>query len=192
MYLMAFLIISCITPFLYSINIKILMDKDFINFSIVQSNINHTGTDAVIRKITDGNKTYILKQIKDPLLDEQFLLVNDCIASSIGIQSGIPINEVAFIPYNMGTTLKVFPERAATLHSFISGTELEQELPSFLEDNFTLQQKVINPNSVWQKNDPIDEFEQGLTKVIIESMSNNSDLARIVALDTMIGNCDRS
>jgi hypothetical protein len=65
-------------------------------------------------------------------------------------------------------------------------------LPKNLPENFSIHQRCINKQSVWQKKWPLLENQQGLTKNIIESMSLHKDLPPIVALDTFVGNVDRS
>lgn len=186
------LLFLCIITQSYGISIPILSEEDCARFTVVNSSISHTGTDAAIATVTDGNMLYILKQIHDPSLDEQFLLINDCVASTIGYQAGIPVNQVSFIRYNIGAHLKLYPERAATLHEYITGIDLETILPSFLPDYFTLQQRVINHDSPWQKKYPLKVHEQGVTRTVIESMSCNRALVMLVALDTLTGNSDRS
>lgn len=160
--------------------------------TVLDAQVSHTGTDACIRKVTDGKQVFILKQINDPSLDEQFLLINDCVASQIGHATGVPINQVLFIPYDVAQHLKPYPERAATLHTYVPGKDLESELPSCVQKDFILQQRVINPNSPWQKKFPLAEHQQGLTQTIIESMGARADIPAIVALDTFVGNSDRS
>lgn len=162
------------------------------DFYVLNAQISHSGTDAAIRKISDGVHIYILKQIHEPSLDEQFLLINDVIASTIGIDVGVKVNEVFFIPSIVGADLKIYPERAATLHTFISGKDLDQKLPNGLPQDFCIHQRCINKQSVWQQELPLLEHQQGLTQAIIESMSLHEDLSQIVALDTFIGNVDRS
>jgi len=61
-------------------SVKILFDNDLRDYYILDAQISHTGTDAAIRKISNGFEVYILKQIHGPSLDEQFLLINDVIA----------------------------------------------------------------------------------------------------------------
>lgn len=133
---------------------------------------------------------YILKQIHNPTYDEQFLLITDAIASTIGVFADVHVNYVAFVPYTVGAHLKVYPERAATLHTYMSGKDLESFAGT--ADTFTLHQRIINPDSSWQKQFPLTAHQQGLTKDIIESMTCNDNLPAIVALDTFVGNIDRS
>jgi hypothetical protein len=191
----SYIFISLITAFIfqtYGLSVKVLSEHQLLLFSVVENQIIHTGTDAYIRKVTHGNSLYILKQINDSSIDEQFLLINDCIASTIGFESGVPVNEVLFIPYNAGSHLKLYPERAATLHCIVPGQDLESVLPEILPANFSLHQRVINHSSVWQKKYPMSENQQGLSKLIIESMCCHTDLPLIAAFDCFVGNSDRS
>lgn len=175
-----------------AISLNILSEDEVRNFRIIDSAIKHDGSDANIRIITDGKNNYILKQINDSSLDEQFLLINDLIASTIGIEAGIAVNAVSLIPYDVGSGLKKYPDRAATIHTYIPGRDLEHELPDFLPEDFNIQQRVINPNSEWQKKYPLSEHRQGLARGVLESMYCHEQLAPIVAFDMFIGNSDRS
>jgi hypothetical protein len=186
------IILSFFTFHTHPFSVKIMSHQDMQKFSIVDASVEHTGTDATIRKITDGKHLYILKQITDESLDEQFLLINDAVASAIGSNAQIPVNEVFFIPYTVAKHLKKYPDRAATLHSYVSGKDLEKELPAFIGTDFTLHQRTIKANSIWQQQCPLTQNAQGLTRDVIESMSIHNNLALLCALDTFVGNSDRS
>jgi len=150
-------------------------------------------SDAVVKLVKNEDDLYfILKQIVILDLDEQFLLIRDLVASEIGVICGIPINKVFIYPAVATDDIRFYHDRAATIHSFVQGISLDEEFPEILFKNFTLQQKFINPNSPWQKNNPLKENQQGLTQKIIESMALHSDLPKIVAFDTFVGNADRS
>lgn len=173
-------------------SLAVISQKDIAHFFVVDEHIIHTGTDACVQKVTDGTSVFIIKQINDPSIDEQFLLINDVVASTIGCHLGISVNEVSFIPYGVASHLKIYPERAATLHSYVAGKDLESYFPACLSVGFTLQQRVTNLRSVWQQKYPLAHNQQGLTRTIIESMSINELLPCLCALDTFIGNSDRS
>ena len=176
---------------LFAWSVKVLSDKDLHDFYIVDSHMSHPGTDAAIRKISDGIHVYILKQIHESSFDEQFLLINDAVASTIAMNADIRVNEVFFIPFTVAGNLKIYPDRAATLHNFIAGQDLESEWPKDLPDTFRLHQRYLN-TSVWQEKEPLAEKQQGLHNNIIESMSLHEDLPPLVAFDTFVGNVDRS
>lgn len=175
--------------------VKILSERDALGLHVVNMNIHHTGTDACITVVTDANGVkYIVKQIPDGSIDEQCLLISDAFCASIGYQCGVSVNDATFIPYNIGNHVKQYPNQAAILLTYIEGTDLETVFPPFLRqlnDEFTIHQRTIKPNAPWQKHPPKDK-EQGLTKDIIIHMSDHEDLPPIVALDTFVGNSDRS
>lgn len=173
-------------------SVRILSDDDVRDFYILDSKIVHAGSDASIQQVTDGIHIYILKQINNPSFDEQFLLINDVIASTIGSDAGINVNEVSLIPYTVATHLKIYPNKAATLHTLVPGKHLEQGLQHNFSDDFTIHQQSRDAQSIWQQKWPVSAWQQGLTKAIIESMSLHEDLPPIVALDTFVGNIDRS
>lgn len=157
------------------------------------NDFSKNSSDSVVMMVEDPqNIGFIFKQIKNQDVDEQFLLISDFIASNFGFENGIKINEVQIIAYNQYCMFKFFKDRAATLHTFIDGKSLEDKLPDFLSEHFTVQQRVYNPDCEWQKKWPITLDQQGLTKEIIESMATHCDLPAIVAFDTLIGNADRS
>jgi len=185
-----FLLASIISLYAQAL-VNILQDSDLNGFSVIDGNVQHDGADAYIRIVTDGAQRFILKQICIESLDEQFLLINDALASTIGCKAGVPVNTVSFIPYTVASHLKKYPHRAATLHSCIPGQDLEH-YNTFVPDNFNLQQRVISSSSPWQIEYPVAENSQGLTQKIIESMAIHDDLPPIAALDTFIGNSDRS
>lgn len=173
--------------------VPVLTEKDLKHFSVIEKSMHHTGTDACINKVSDGKNIYIVKQITDPSTPEQLLLVTDAICSTIGTACAIQVNHVSFIPYNVGAHLKIYPDRAATLHTYVSGTDLESSMPKALADkDFTLHQRIIKKDCPWQKKYPVASNRQGLTQDIIESMSFHKALPSLVALDTFIGNADRS
>lgn len=149
-------------------------------------------SDAVVKLIKNKKgELFVLKQIADPDPCEQFLLVRDLVACEIGNRCGIPVNKVMMLSDTFVSGLKFYKDRAATIHSFIPGKSLDEELPKFLKKDFILQQKV---NSFWKRKDVarIKETDQGLTEDIIKSMSVHKDFCKIVAFDTFIGNADRS
>jgi hypothetical protein len=155
---------------------------------VIEEKIEHPGTDAWVQKATDGQNIFIIKQINDAT-DEQFLLISDVVASAIGSAVGVPINAVSFIPYTVGAHLKKYPDRAATLHVYISGYDLEPPFPSFIPHFFTLHQRINVPQ---RQKKIVADNQQGVTRAIIESMSVNPAFSRLCAFDTFVGNIDRS
>lgn len=183
---------------LFGSNKELLISKEIASNFIELSLISADCSDAVVKLIkgADGRK-FVLKQIVDYDLNEQFLLMRDLIASEIGVICGIPVNKVFILPVTSSEELSLsdirfYSDRAATIHEFIDGSSLDNVLPHFLSEQFCLQQRFCNPDSPWQKEWPLTDNEQGLVENIIVSMSFHDDLPKIVAFDTFVGNSDRS
>jgi hypothetical protein len=137
----------------------------------------------------NGNK-FVVKQIKDPSPDEQFLLVLDTLGCFIAESSDIPMNKVTIIPPNMPFHGKKILEFPATLHSLAIGISTDQKC--FYQD-IDVHQRFRKENSpMWQRWGPLPSEKTGLTIGIIQNMAKHPDLPRIVALDTFLGNADRS
>lgn len=149
-------------------------------------------SDAAVKLVKKGDSFFILKQIVDADPDEQFLLVRDFVASQIAEKCGIPMNKVSFIHAEEHCPAKFYADRAATIHTVAPGKSIEDAFPEFLPQNFSLHQRICNPDSPWQQKNPLKEEDQGLTVQIITSMALHEDLPKIAAFDTFVGNADRS
>ncbi len=172
---------------LIGFEVTILSEIDLLPFSLNKTIEPHNGSDARIVILEKNGTPYILKQIENPLLCEQYLLIIDCITSTMATNLGIPVNKVYFVPYNIGNHLKTYPDYAATLHEYIPGNDLESIRPSHLPHYFSLQQIEINP----QRQD--NNYGSAChLKTVIDSFTQHKDTAAIAALDTFIGNIDRS
>lgn len=172
-------------------NIKIIDQVDLENYK-EKIELDHNSSDAIVSLLIDqNNNKSIIKQIKNQDFCEQFLLITDLVASQIGFNAGISVNSVSLVPASIKSKTKKYQNRAATLHSYAFGKNLES-LPAFLPDWFSLHQRIIQENSIWQKKYPLKPEMQGLTLKIIESMQFHQGLPALVAFDTFIGNADRS
>jgi len=171
---------------------SLILYDEYKSFYFADDNVLSNSSDAIVRKIYDqNNNAYIVKQIVDTDIDEQFLLIRDLIASGIGVSCGIPVNEVYLIPANIKCKIKVYNWTAATVHRFIEGVCLEDNAPKFLNKDFALQQQYLD-HYEWQKKWVLEDCQQGFSRKFIESMSLHNDLPKIVAFDTFVGNFDRS
>jgi hypothetical protein len=132
----------------------------------------------------------IVKQVKDKNPDEQFLLVIDALACTIAQEQKIPMNKVSLIPPGVPFSGKVFPDRLASLHSLAPGQSAEEALPWPDFDLHQRAKKRLPPD--WKNWEPIPLEEAGLTPSIISNMSQHRSLSKIAALDTFLGNGDRS
>ena len=169
--------------------IKVVTQQQASKLKVVQAHLEHHGVDACVSKVTDGKSFYILKQINDPSFEEQFQLITDTVVSTMGSSTGVRVNEVSFIPYNIGNHLKTYKDRAATLHAFVDGVDTETEHPAFLPQDFRIQQRINCPGVEDKKK--LDEL-RGLRLLTLMSISYHKDLPGIVALDTFSGNFDRN
>ena len=138
----------------------------------------------------DQGKTYVLKQIKDLDPSEQFLLVVDATANQIGYRLGISVNHVKMIPASMdfpGKKIKGYP---ATLHNEAPGKPAEENLPW---KGFTIHQRYRKPGSWMEKKwGPLASNQRGLTVEVMKNICRHPELQKIAALDTFVGNSDRS
>lgn len=127
----------------------------------------------------------LLKVVLDEDIDEQSILLIDEIAARIAATCNLPVNKVELIPAHQSPY-----QRLATLHEWASGTSIEDKLPW---QEFTLQQRFRHPDSwYYAEFGPLPEKKQGLTRSVLQTMAHHPDLCRIAALDTFLGNADRS
>ncbi|MEM8727525.1 MAG: hypothetical protein AAGE99_02265 [Chlamydiota bacterium] len=138
----------------------------------------------------DRGQAYVLKQIKDLDPSEQFLLVVDATANRIGRSLGIAVNRVKIIPAETAFPGKKINGYPATLHTEAGGKSAEEALPW---NGFTVHQRYRKPGSRMEKRwGPIPPNRRGLTIEVMENISHHEELQKIVALDTFVGNSDRS
>lgn len=151
--------------------------------SLVYSELLEIETnDCVVCFLEDG---FLLKQVKNPNPDEQFLLVLDATGCAIAESIDLPINRVKLIPPNAPFHGKKYLDLPATLHTRVPGASVpESDLEVQIHQR---TRKANNPNK-W----PLPPEREGLNPRIIENMAIHEDLPGIVALDTFVGNADRS
>lgn len=100
------------------------------------------------------------------------------------------MNKVTIIPSGMPFTGKKILEFPATLHTLAIGVSTEEECPY---QDLDVHQRFRKENSpMWHRWGPLAPEKTGLTISVIQEMAKHSDLPRIVALDTFVGNADRS
>lgn len=131
-----------------------------------------------------------MKQIKNPSPDEQFLLVLDALGCHIAEDSEIPINKITIIPSGVAFSGKNMVELPATLHTLAIGVSTDQKCHY---QDVDLHQRFRKENSpMWHRWGPLPTEKSGLTMSVIHEMAAHPDLPRIAALDTFVGNADRS
>lgn len=171
-----------------SISFTLLFTSYVFAFELIN---RYDTDDCVISIVTNEFKErYALKQIKNKTPDEQFLLVLDTTACHIAQECNIPINRVILIPADTPMPEKYFAELPMTQHSFAEGVSLNIGNPySWL----SIHQRFSKKNSAkWKRWGPLSAEQTGLTRTIISHMLVHPDLPKIAALDTFVGNADRS
>lgn len=138
-------------------------------------------TIAFVSNVITGQQ-YVVKQIKNPLPDEQFLLVIDATACHLAQELHIPINCVEIHPPHSPVTSIINEDWPATLHTRIPGHALE-DLP---DHEIDIHQRKTRPKGLQNR------ALCGLTHTVIKSMAMHPELPLIVAFDTFVGNADRS
>lgn len=140
--------------------------------------------------VDERDNKFIIKQIKDPSPDEQFLLVLDALGCLIAESCDIAMNKVTIIPANTSFHGKKILEFPATLHSLAKGISTDKKCFYQNIDVHQRFRKKDSPN--WHRWGPLAAEKTGLTKKTIQNMAKHPDLPKIVALDTFVGNADRS
>lgn len=136
-----------------------------------------------------GNN-FVLKQVKEDSGDEQFLLVLDAVACHMAETIQTPMNRVIIIEPNASSPQKIKRGFPATLHTMALGKSTDQQ-GSY--QNIDIHQRFRRKNSPKEEKwGVLSPEETGLTLTIIQEMAKHSDLAGIIALDTFVGNADRS
>ena len=143
---------------------------------------------TVLKDCTD--RQVIAKTIKSPDVEEQALLIVDCCASAIAQVASIPVNQVLLLAYSKPWINCDWYKQLATLHEFAKGCSTKDILPW---DGFSLQQRYrVCGSPQWKRWGNLPEEKKGLSRQVIFTMSYNISLAQIAALDTFLGNADRS
>jgi hypothetical protein len=177
--------------FLLSLGLFVILLNSQTSFAQIELfEIHYETDDCLISFIDDSGERYVVKQIKDPSPDEQFLLVLDALGCHIARTSNIPMNQVTLLSPNTLFAGKMHLEYPATLHTVALGVSTDQESAY---QNIDLHQRFHRiPPPAWHRWRPLDPEEMGLTLTIIQNMARHDDLPGIVALDTFVGNADRS
>ena len=146
--------------------------------------------DCSISFIESSSGKYVVKQIKDPSPDEQFLLVVDALSCHIAASAHIPMNRVTLLAPNSGVQGQWKAAFPATLHEMVAGVSVDH---ACRYQDINVHQRFRRENSPrWDRWGPLAPEESGLTLTVIQNMARHRDLPGIVALDTFVGNADRS
>lgn len=168
--------------FLYGISLKDIHQKSaYVYYSISK----HKGRSHIAFIKDQTGVIYVVKQYlkKDHhtlTLNGQFRAVRELFGALIAQFLNINSHEVCVIPAGKEFVGKKETKGIATLHSFILGFTLNKSKFRFI----SLKQ--------WNEKKGIGKDKIGLNIDVIRSMKFHEELVMIVALDTLIGNNDRS
>ncbi len=136
---------------------------------------------SFISFVTDNKKQIlIIKQDRSPSCSAQFKVIREMLASYLASVNNIKAHNTTILPGKFEFPGKVYKERPATVHKVVPG------YPMYKLCNWpskALQQECKSHHS---------KRQDGLQDTIIYYMSLHPDLPAIIALDTFIGNVDRS
>lgn len=135
-----------------------------------------------------SNREWIFKQIVEPSPDDQLAIILELFAADIAKAVHFPINSVRLISVSDDFKHRIFNQFPGSLHLKVPGKSIEEKSPW---DDFDIHQKFRTPFIAASKG-PLDPEEVGLRKIVIQNMAKHPDLQKIVALDTYLGNIDRS
>lgn len=161
-----------------------LMSQEFKKLSEVQ---HASEADYIFLKDSSG-KEWIYKQITNPTPEDQIVVVLEVLASKIAQSADIPINRVRVISGRDSFEHRFFDQYPGTLHLKVTGKNVENSPPW---EGFDLHQKFRTPFMI-ARSGPLPLEETGLRREVILTMAKHPDLAKIAALDTYLGNNDRS
>jgi hypothetical protein len=183
-----FFLTSFFSVYAKELAVEIMTQEKSLNFHVVSSDIEHSGKNSSVSIVSDGKNKYILKQVRKNGLTDQVGLIYEAIISAVGCQHGIAVDKNSFVPHDVAEHLKVYKNKAATLHAFIEGESLSKVAPACIPKDFRLSQR-FRPYQYEYKHGF--EIEYGLNEVTLKSMACHKSLPGLVALDTFFGNFDR-
>jgi len=154
---------------------------DFHNKKLTPIKTTHTKKNYIIFMQDAEENIFIIKQPKSSDPVRQLRLVSETLGAWVARSIGISANAVRILPPGQNITNKLDAQRPFTIHTLVPGCRVMQ-LPEL--GNVYIQQP-------WK--DHWTNLERcGLSFRVLQDMSIHQDLAKIVALDTFIGNNDRA
>lgn len=126
----------------------------------------------------DGQR-FLLKQRYGVLLHKHFMSVLEVLGSKMAESMNIRCNYVEIVPADQCKEYKHYPDRPATLHSFVPGVQIDK---SIFKNQINIKQRNRNERS----------SKRGLNLAIMRNMAKHPFLPVLVAFDTFIGNRDRA
>jgi hypothetical protein len=189
-YILCFLIILLLGffffPHLYPL--KRLLPTSTQAFKKISEVKHASDADYLFLQESIGQEEWIYKQIIVPSPEDQIVLVLEIFASEIAQTVGIPINHVRIISGDDYFEHRLFDKLPGSLHLKVPGKCVEDYPPW---EGFDIHQKIRSPFIIARIGALASE-EIGLRREVIQNMAKHPDLAKIAALDTYLGNNDRS
>ena len=174
-------VLSCLSLFSHS--------SDLIHGKFTKTSEICHGSDADYIFLQDDKKQeWIYKQVSDTSPDDQIVIVWESIASEIALALDIPINQAFLVSPHDSFEYRLMPKYPGSLHLKVQGQSAHNSLPW---EGFDVHQKIRSPFMI-KRLGALPREQIGLRKVIIENIAKHPDLAKLVALDTYLGNNDRS
>lgn len=152
------------------------------------SEIRHGSEADYIFLQDEDKKEWIYKQISNQSADDQIVIVLEKVAYDIAAPLQIPINRATVVSPTESFEHRLLKNYPGSLHLKVEGAPADRVLPWA---GFDIHQKFRSPFLI-NRLGPLSAEEIGLRRVVIQTMAKNSDLAKIAALDTFLGNSDRS
>lgn len=152
------------------------------------SEVHHASDADYIFLQEGGGQEYIYKQITDRSPEDQIAVVLEIFASKMARTVHIPINEVRMISGSDPFEHRFFDKYPGSLHLKVPGKPVEKCPPW---EGFDLHQKIRSAFIIARLG-PLAPEEIGLRREVIQNMAKHPDLAKIAALDSYLGNNDRS
>ncbi len=162
---------------IYTFNYNLDWQSFFQYIDIIETKFKDASHITIVRNNKTG-ELFLIKQKKFKLFSETFA-IKETLASYIATSTSIPSQKVWIIPKNTVNNLH-YKNQIATLHTFLPGETL---LINNIYQDLDIRQRYSKD---------MDPKKMGITRNVIHQMSRHPDLPKIAALDTAVGNVDRS
>lgn len=147
----------------------------------------HAKRSYVVVLKDDQDVLYILKQNLSDDLRAQFSAVRDMLGAYVAEVLDVSMSRVRLIPAEEPFLGKLLADMPTTLHTVVPG-----KLVIFFQNSPLKKGSIKQYAKILGKSGIFTEDDLGMTKKVIKNMSCHPMLCEIVAVDTYVGNADRS